>query len=141
MFNVHDTLRKLEYIVDNEYLEKYCTIIERNARTRYIARKTHKHHIIPKSWFKLTNNKINNDLNNLVNLSIREHFLAHYYLCLCSSDPFKFANQLALICLQIKIKADTRLLQSLPLYNYIYEDYKDKLRCGYKLYTSDKEDE
>lgn len=144
MLNIYDTLRTQKYFVDNEYLQKYCQLIERNRRTPVRARVTHKHHIVPKSWFKLTNTEINNELNNLVNLPYREHFLAHYYLCLCTEDPFKYANQLALMCLQsLKTKnvVDKQLLHRLPLYNYIYEDYVQKLKSNYKLYENFKEED
>ena len=38
-----------------------------------------KHHIIPKSYFKLKKEKIINE-NNIINLSARNHFKAHYYM-------------------------------------------------------------
>ena len=137
MVDVYSTLKELEYFIDNEYLKKYCQLIERNTRTTQKSKYIHKHHILPKSWFKLTNNTVNNELVNLVNLPYREHFLAHYYLCLCTQDPFKYANQLALMCLlSIKTKniVDKQLLVRLPLYNNIYEDYMKKLKSNYKLY-------
>lgn len=137
MLDVYETLKQKQYFIDNEYLQKYCQVIERHTRTPVRAKQTHKHHIIPKSWFKLTHNEINNELNNLVNLPYREHFLAHYYLCLCTEDPFKYANQLALMCLlSIKNKKfyDKELLTRLPLYNIIYEDYMTKLKSNYRLY-------
>lgn len=137
MYNVYGTLRSMKFFIDNEYLYKYCQLIERHTRTGLKPRLTHKHHIIPKSWFKLTNTVINNDLNNLVNLPIREHILAHYYLCLCTEDPFKYANQLALMCLQTQKRiniVDQHLLHNLPMYNNIYEDYITKLHSNYRLY-------
>ena len=140
MCDVYSTLKSLKFFIDNEFLLKYSQLIERNMRTPQRARQTHKHHILPKSWFKLTNEEINNCLNNLVNLPIREHVLAHYYLCLCTEDPFKYANQLALSCLQSKTKIsafDKQLLHNLPLYNNIYEDYVKKLHNNYKLYEED----
>ncbi len=139
MFNIYNTLKTLPYFIDNEYLHKYCQIIERNRRTPIRGKQTHKHHIIPKCWFKLTNNVINNDLNNLVNLPCREHCLAHYYLCLCTEDPFKFANELALQCLEANYKinlVDKHLLQSLPLYNIICEDCHTKLKSNYSIYKN-----
>lgn len=142
MLNIYDTLKNQVYFIDNEYLKKYCQLIERNRRTPLRGGQTHKHHIVPKSWFKLTHTDINNELNNLVNLPYREHFLAHYYLCLCTSDPFRYANQLALMCLQsLKTKnvVDKQLLHNLPLYNNIYEDYMRKLRSNYKLYEDTEE--
>lgn len=137
MYNTYDTLKQLDYFEDNEYLVKYCQLVEHHRVTKRVAHKTHQHHIIPKSWFKLTNNQINNDLNNLVNLPCREHLLAHYYLCLCTKDPFKYANQLAMMCLLSKKYiniVDKNLLCNLPLYKNIYEDYKIKLQSHYKLY-------
>ena len=137
MRDLYKTLRSLDYFIDNEYLLKYTQIVERNRRTRVRGKQTHKHHIIPKCWFKLTDNDINNDLENLVNLPCREHFLAHYYLCLCTEDPFKYANELALQCLlsnsRINI-VDKQLLQRLPMYNNIYEDLTNKLKENYRLY-------
>ena len=144
MLDIYNTLKTYKYFTDNEYLQKYCQVIERNRRTPVRARLTHKHHIVPKSWFKLTNSEINNELNNLVNLPYREHFLAHYYLCLCTEDPFKYANQLALMCLKsLKNKnvVDKQLLHRLPLYNYIYEDYMQKLKSNYKLYENFTEED
>lgn len=136
MFNVYETLRHMNYFIDNEYLVKYCQLVERNKRTP-IRHNTNKHHIVPKSWFKLNNEPINNELTNFVNLPYREHTLAHYYLCLCTLDPFKYANELALICLESRKKlsyVDKQLLHNLPLYNNIYEDYQLKQKLNYKLY-------
>lgn len=141
MHNVHETLSALPYFIDNEYLAKYAQLIERNTRTLQRNRQTHSHHIIPKSWYKLTNNCTDNHLTNLVNLPVREHVLAHYYLCLCTTDPFRYANELALMCLQTKKRlnpVDIQLLHGLPLYNNIYDDYMTKLKSNYKLYTEDQ---
>ena len=137
MRDVYNTLRQLQFFIDNEYLEKYAIIVERNTRTPVRGRSTNKHHILPKSWFKLTGNEIDNSMSNLVNLPYREHVLAHYYLCLCTEDPFKYANQLALQCLESRKKlnaVDKALIHSLPLYNNIYEDCQSKLKTRYKLY-------
>ena len=137
MRNVYGTLRNLDYFIDNKYLQKYSQLIERHTRTPSKPSQTHKHHILPKSWFKLTGNVINNDLNNLVNLPKREHVLAHYYLCLCTEDPFKYANQLALMCLQTHKTlniVEKQLLYDLPMYNNIYEDFLQKRQKNYRLY-------
>lgn len=139
MYKVHDTLASCKHFIDNEYLEKYCQLIEHNRRTKLIPKHTHKHHILPKSWFKLNNQEINNFLNNLVNLSCTDHFLAHYYLCLCTEDPFRYANELALICLESKkfvSESELLMLHNLPMYNTIYEDYQSKVNTKYKLYEN-----
>lgn len=142
MCDLYATLRNKQYFIDNDFLLKYCQVIERNKRTPQRARKTHKHHIIPRSWFKLNNLEVDNSLTNLVNLATREHFLAHYYLCLCTEDPFRYANELALVCLESDNfinSVDKELLHALPLYNNIYEDYRIKRDSNYKLYENKEE--
>lgn len=137
MRNVYDTLKTLPYFIDNEYLLQYASLIERHTQDKVVPRKTHKHHIVPKSWFKLNGVEIDNSLKNLVNLPCREHCLAHYYLCLCTVDPFRYANELALACLLNKkfiSPVDKELLIHLPMYNTIYEDYNNKLKSNYKLW-------
>ena len=137
MRDVYGTLRQLNMFIDNEYLQKYAQLVERHTRTGVRARVTNAHHIVPKAWFKLNKVCVDNSLINLVNLPYREHVLAHYYLCLCTEDPLKYANQIALLCLQSRKNlnnVDKALIQSLPLYNNIYEDCQSKLKSNYRLY-------
>lgn len=142
LFDIYQTLKLYSYFIDNEFLLKYCQLIERNRRTP-IRHNTNKHHIVPKSWYKLNSCKVNNESSNLVNLVYRDHVLAHYYLCLCTEDPLKYANELALICLESRknlSSVDKQLLHNLPLYNIIYEDYCFKNKMNYKLYEEAKND-
>ena len=60
--------------------------------------KGHKHHIIPKCWFKLHNLDIDNSNNNLVLLTYEDHCKVHKLMTLCAVDEdlrkrFKFAYQ------------------------------------------------
>lgn len=140
--DVYNTLKEMPGFVDNEYLQKYAQIIERNTRTPRRGGITNSHHVVPKSWYKINKQIINNSLNNLVNLVYREHVLAHYYLCLCTTGDLLFANELALICLTSRKKlniVDKQLVAQLPLYNNIYEDYKQKKQSNYRLYEDKTE--
>lgn len=140
MLNLKQHLLTYTYFIDNEYLEKYCILVERHTNTPIRRGKTNSHHIIPKVLFKLLNQSVDNSLANLVNLPYREHILAHYYLCLCTRDELLFANELALICLLSRKKVssvDKQLILHLPLYNNICEDYKLKKKSNYKLYKED----
>ena len=138
MLSLKDTLINSAGFIDNDYLDKYCYLIESNRHTKQQwGGKTNKHHILPKSWFKLNNKEVDNSLSNLVNLPYRSHVLAHYYLCLCTCDELQFANELALICLVTRKKlnvVDKQLVASLPMYNNIYESHMQKRRNNYKLY-------
>lgn len=123
---------------DNEYLDKYVCLIERNRRPNLYGKSMNKHHIVPRAWFKLMNLPVDDTLPNLVKLPYREHVLAHYYLCLCTTDKLQYANQLALVLLVSRKNLDYSeklLVKGLPLYNNIYEDYLKKKSSSYKLYT------
>lgn len=121
-------LLQLNIVEDNEYLDKYCELVESNKETKYIKGKTHKHHIIPKSYYKINNIDMNNSKDNLVNLLFKNHILAHYYLSLCSSNlDFKYANELAFSYLinndKYPIKDNEKdILMSLPYYQTLYEE-------------------
>ena len=137
MLDVKSTLLNCNYFVDNEYLDKYCTLIERNKLTKQLNRITNSHHIIPKSWFKLNHQPVDDSLKNRVNLRYRDHVMAHYYLCLCTTDSLQYANELGFFCLLTRKKlnaVDKQLVTHLPLYNYIYENYKKRKQSHYSLY-------
>lgn len=59
-----------------------------------------KHHIIPKSYFKLKGIKLINK-GNLIGLSIKNHFKAHYYMWKICKIP-KLKHKLALAYILIK---------------------------------------
>ena len=137
MISLKDKLLAHEGFVDNEYLDKYVQLVERNRRTTRRAGNTNSHHIVPRSWYKLHDEDVDDTLTNLVILTYRDHTLAHYYLCLCTSEQLQYANELALVLLvsRKKLNLTERLLvQGLPLYNNIYEDYLQKKQSGYGLY-------
>lgn len=49
----------------------------------------HKHHIIPKCWFKMNNLPIDNSKDNLVLLSYEDHIKVHKLMYLCTSSKMK----------------------------------------------------
>lgn len=79
-------LINLKLVIDNEYLDKYCYLILNNENTKHIKFTTHKHHIIPRYYYKKHHLEIDNSSKNLVILYIKDHLLAHYYLFKCSYD-------------------------------------------------------
>ena len=60
--------------IDNKYLRLYYKIIEQAKLRQSIELYTEKHHIIPRSLGG------NNDADNIVKLSGREHYIAHLLL-------------------------------------------------------------
>lgn len=49
----------------------------------------HKHHIIPKCWFRMNNLPIDNSKDNLVLLSYEDHVKVHKLAYLCTTDKMK----------------------------------------------------
>lgn len=86
-------LLNTNYFIDNEYLNKYCELIELNKNTKKERPKTQSHHIIPVSYFKISKLPIDNSKENKVNLLYKNHILAHYYLCLCTNGKFKYCME------------------------------------------------
>lgn len=143
MISTSAVLLSTGYFIDNEFLHKYCCIIDRYKRGKYMRGRTNRHHILPRAYYKITNNEINNDPSNLVDLPYREHALCHYYLCLCTIDPLQYANELALICLVSRKKMsaiDKQLIAGLPKYTQIYESYLTKKRSNYRIYEEISDD-
>ena len=137
MINLKETLLSLDGFVNNQYLDKYVQLVERNMRTPTRGGLTNRHHIIPKAYFNINGLKVDNNPTNLVTLNYREHNLAHYYLCLCTKGKLLFANELALECLKSRKRLgeqNRQLIENLPLYNIIYKDYISKKKRNYKLY-------
>ena len=49
--------------------------------------KGHRHHIVPKCWFKMNNLPIDNSEDNLVLLSYEDHIKVHKLSILCAATP------------------------------------------------------
>ena len=69
----------------NDYFYKYVDIIY-DKNTSPIKYCTHKHHIIPKYYFKSNKLNIDSTEKNTVILSASNHVLAHYYLIFCLKE-------------------------------------------------------
>lgn len=96
MNTLKQTLLDLGFFENNKFLDLYLSLIQSNLKTDYKSGVTERHHIIPRAIFKLLgedsvskapNKKVNK--NNIVNLSYKDHLLAHYYLALSSKDKYK----------------------------------------------------
>lgn len=97
MENLKIKLLNTELFIDNEYLQMYCDLIELNYNTEKIKYKTQSHHILPRCYFKMIDKEVDNSKDNLVNLLLKDHVLAHCYLVLASKENiFKYYNRVAL---------------------------------------------
>lgn len=123
--------------IDNEFLNLYIELILNNINTKKEKFITESHHILQKAFFKeqgIKDKSIINDKSNLVNLTYKDHILAHYYLYNCSlNDTIKLANLIALINMTNEknhIEDINELISRLDLY--------DAMRMEWKLHLSKK---
>jgi hypothetical protein len=71
---------------NNNFLDKYLSLF-----LEPIPDNSDKHHIIPKSYYKIMKLEINNSKENLRNISYKNHYLAHYYLTKCTTGTLQKA--------------------------------------------------
>lgn len=92
-----DKLLATGMFIDNEYLDRYITLVDTNNSTQKQRYKTQLHHIIPVCVFQLLSDDVDNSDRNLVNLLYKDHVLAHCLLVLCASTPELQAKMFAAI--------------------------------------------
>ena len=131
--NIKELLLSTNMIEDNDYLNKYVSLINSNIDTKHISFKTQKHHVLPRCYFKLTNKPCDDSKDNVVYLLYKDHVLAHYYLALCSKDnEFKYNNICALkYCLNHRdykkqefYKDERHIIEKLDYLQELYEESK-----------------
>lgn len=89
MNSLKEKLLKTGLFEDSEYLDEYLLLIANNLKTQKRNGATNKHHILPASYFRLLKEPVDNSPDNLVNLSLKDHVFAHYYLCKCITTSSK----------------------------------------------------
>lgn len=87
-----ENLINIDLVQDNNWLDAYLNLINLNLNTTKKAGLTQRHHIIPRYYFYDNNLVVDDSENNIVNLTIKDHILAHYYLCRYSTDKYKGKN-------------------------------------------------
>lgn len=58
---------------------------------------TEMHHIIPRCFYRMNNISIDNSDSNLVKISLKNHFLVHYYGAKCANDKYRARLWLSVI--------------------------------------------
>ena len=92
-----NTIFDRRYFEENEFMTKYLKLLNGALDQMYnLGKFPEKHHILPRALFKLygkdyksTNQRAEVNQNNLIQLSIKDYILAHYYLALFSINELK----------------------------------------------------
>lgn len=82
--------------ISSEYWKKVEKIYEESEPfPKIVVKERNLHHKFPRSFSKKDGVDIDNDEDNLVSLSISDHFLVHYYLWKCSKKGYRGMMALA----------------------------------------------
>ena len=123
MYDIKTHILNIEYFQDNIYLKKYISLInnaQRNNTNNNDGKMIYEcHHIIPKCVYRYLNINIDDSDDNKVMLKISEHILAHYYLCLFTTEPIlkaKLVYAFFMLSSLNKIPEENLLLEQLDKY-------------------------
>ena len=136
-------LLKTNVFIDNEYLDKYISIIINNNVDK-VPYETAIHHIIPKSVCKDLGINPNVD-TNLVILKHKDHILVHFYIVLCVHEPYKNKLMSALMYMKYgyiknyKVKILNEDLNDIEKELVKYSEIYQQLMGDYCKYVSNRE--
>ena len=76
--------------ISSEYWKKVEKIYEENESfPKKVVKERNLHHKFPRSFSKKDGVDVDNDEDNLVSLSLADHFIAHYYLWKCAKKGYR----------------------------------------------------
>ena len=82
----------LFFDTDNEYWQKVLDIFAKNEKyDKKIVSNRNLHHKFPRSFSRKLGEPVDNDKDNLVSLSLGDHFLVHYYYYLLAKKGYRQA--------------------------------------------------
>ena len=80
----------LVFETDNEYWNRVLEIFEKNEKyPKKRVSNRNLHHKFPRSFSKMLGEPVDNDADNLISLSLADHFLVHYYYYLLAKKGFR----------------------------------------------------
>ena len=80
----------LVFETDNEYWNRVLEIFEKNEKyPKKRVSNRNLHHKFPRSFSKMLGEAVDNDSDNLISLSLADHFLVHYYYYLLAKKGFR----------------------------------------------------
>lgn len=84
-------LLETDLVVDNEYFDKYISLLNSCQQESKIPYETDCHHVIPAFFYRANGLKLNDLPSNKVHLLCKDHVKAHCYLALCVTNKYAVA--------------------------------------------------
>ena len=124
----------LVFETDNEYWKRVMDIFERNEQyPKKIVKGRNLHHKFPRSFSKKLGEEVDNDKDNLISLSLADHFLVHYYYYKLAKKGYRQSMATAFIFMAKKsikyMSPDTAEMIAKD-----YEEAANKLKSALKEY-------
>ena len=124
----------LVFETDNEYWKRVLDIFERNEQyPKKIVKGRNLHHKFPRSFSKKLGEEVDNDKDNLISLSLADHFLVHYYYYKLAKKGYRQSMATAFIFMAKKsikyMSPDTAEMIAKD-----YEEAANKLKSALKEY-------
>lgn len=80
----------LVFDIDNEYWQRVLDIFAKNEKyPKKRVSDRNLHHKFPRSFSKMLGEPVDNEPDNLISLSLADHFLVHYYYYLLARKGFR----------------------------------------------------
>lgn len=80
----------LVFDTDNEYWQRVLDIFAKNEKyPKKVVSNRNLHHKFPRSFSKMLGEPVDNEPDNLISLSLADHFLVHYYYYLLAKKGFR----------------------------------------------------
>jgi len=80
----------LVFETENPLWQRVLSIFEKNEKyEKKVVKNRNLHHKFPRSFSKLLGENVDNDKDNLISLSLADHFLVHYYYYLLAKKGFR----------------------------------------------------
>lgn len=111
--------------ISSEYWKKVEKIYEENESfPKKVVKDRNLHHKFPRSFSKKDGTEIDNDEDNLVSLSLADHFRVHYYLWKCSKKGYRGMMAIAFTLMRKKavVYATDETIEQ------IAKDYEEAMR-------------
>ena len=92
--------------ISSEYWKKLKKIYEENESfPKKVVKERNLHHKFPRSFSKKEGAGVDNDVDNLVSLSLADHFRVHYYLWKCALKGYRSMMAQAFVFMRKKMVA------------------------------------
>lgn len=108
------------YFVKGKYFDEYIELLLKNTETKYLQSTTNAHHIIPRHYFKHLNIPVDNSSKNIVNLSHKDHAIAHLLLSGCTTGRDRYWNLYSVFYM-----TGQRHFDSIDEYRQLIDDYPE----------------